>query len=65
MAVQCYGEAERLTSKYILMKFFSYKLPQSFIPFSLFLDILKVSFHLLMKAVSPGLLPPGSGMQGF
>ena len=65
MAVQCCGEAERLITKYIIMKFFSCKLPQSFIPFSLFLDIFKVSFHLLMKVVSPGLLPPGSGMQGF
>lgn len=63
--MQCNGEAERLISKYIIMKVFSYKLPQSFIPFSLFLDILKVSFHLLMKVVSPGLLPPGSGMRDF
>lgn len=63
--MQCYGEAEHLISKYIIMKFFSYKLPQSFIPFSLFLDILKVSFPLLMKVVSPGLLPPGSGMRDF
>ena len=63
--MQCNGEAERLISKYIIMKVFSYKLPQSFIPFSLFMDILKVCFHLLMKVVSPGLLPPGSGMRDF